>query len=221
MWKSGHWIPIVCTLIMSMHINVAGATTPGWDSWLKLGPDAAQLDIQWDSKTQTPRAIRGPMATVQGNQKISDVVEQLARDFSSLMGLGSDAMSPSTVERWRGQTVYRFNQMLEGIPVEGHQLVIGAKANGDVVSLQNGLVVLQGGLGPRSIRPEQARELAKTGFKKDVMVPSEPVEVVLAHGTVPVRAYRVPVRGASGGMWFVFVRADDGRVVWIRDAAIH
>ncbi|MBR57121.1 MAG: hypothetical protein CMH54_03585 [Myxococcales bacterium] len=219
MWRAGHWLPVFCMLTMIVQIDVASAGTPEWKSWLKARPDAAQLNVKWDKKTQVPSGIRGTMALVPENASTSEIVRQVAKEFSVLMGLGQNAVGSNSVEKWRGQTTYRFTQQFDGLPVEGHELVIGVQDNGEVSSLQNALIRFQGELAPRTIAPEQARTLALAEFPAGVVAPTEPVEVVLAHGKVPVRAYRVAVRGDR--MWFVYVRADNGRVAWVRDAAIH
>jgi len=120
--------------------------------------------------------------------------------------------------------VYRYPQLYEGLSVEGHALVITVRRDGAVVAMENSLSVFAEPATDIKITPEAARARALAALDPTLSPEGSevtPTLVVLPVNDVPVRVWRVPVAALPHGFYTIYVRADDGKVLWVRNQMIH
>jgi Zn-dependent metalloprotease len=200
------------------------APTAAWSAWLGSVPDLERVAITWSRDKRHIRSahgqIRPPVAGVEPRKRADD----LLRDMAPAMALRFDLLRHAGTDRTTRRTVFRYQQTLGGLPVEGKQVVVSVRKDGAIVGFEGDVARFHAEPTPVLIAPSEAvaRAYDAVGLVSAPGTSKVKLEKVILDvlGT-PVRAFRVPVAALPHGLYQVYVRADDGRVVWVRNRMMH
>ena len=200
------------------------APTAKWGVWLKTVPDLKRVAITWTADKRHVKSMHGeirpPVAGVEPRKRADDLLRDAAPAMEVRFGLLRHVGTDRTTRR----TVLRYQQTLEGLPVEGKQVVISVRKDGAVVGFEGDVARFNAEPTQEVIAPSEAVARA---FDTVGVTPPEGKKKVRAEKVIldvlgtPVRAFRVPVAALPHGLYQVYVRADDGRVVWVRNRMMH
>jgi len=200
------------------------APTAQWSKWLKSVPDLKRVAITWAVGKRHVRSMHGEIRPAVAGVEPRKRADDLLRELAPAMEVRFERMKHAGTDRTTRRTVLRYQQTFDGLPVEGKQVVISVRSDGAVVGFEGNVSRFDQGPTPEVIAPSEAvaRALDAVGVSGGEKTQrTKPDKVILDVLGTPVRAFRVPVAALPHGLYQVYVRADDGRVVWVRNRMMH
>jgi Zn-dependent metalloprotease len=181
--------------------------------------------VQWDASRAAPLAVRGFRS-----QPLDGEPEEAARAFlsanSDLFGANPPELELLRIDTAGGATVVRFSQRAAGLPIVGRETAVQLEA-GRATAITGLPRPVQVAAPASDIGEEAAIDIAanRVGTEGHAGRPHRGFgvsKVVLAQGTTGTVAYQVIVPSGPGlPAPAVYIEADGGRVLWVRNLAIH
>jgi hypothetical protein len=195
-----------------------------WAAWLAQRDDAAALKVRWNPDHSQIRSVQGLLLPSSSRSSrelgISEFVDQVLR----VQGIRREHLGRVQKDGTRNRATWSFPQLYDGLPVEDHALVLKVRRDGALVGMENNLARFSKPPTPLILSAKEARiralEIMDASYARQ-SAKAAPALVILPFGNAPVRAWRVPVTAWPHGLYCVYVRADDGRILWVRDQMIR
>lgn len=211
--------------LLSAHALAAASPVDGsWTRWLRTLGDVTELKVRWSPDKRQVESVRGPMVPSDAALSVEERVRGLAHNVLRLQKMAAEELGEPARGGTQNRKSFRYPQRFEGLPVEGHAILFTIDRHGTVVGMENTLVPFTEPITPVVISGEQARIRAFAALKHLFPMEGKLAEselIVLPVLNTPVRIWRVPVAALPYGLYSVYIRADDGRILWIRDQMIR
>ena len=187
--------------------------------------NSTTLKARWSADNSRLEHVGGVLIPAADPRSPELRVAELANEIRVMQGMKAAELGAVRKSGTLTRKAYRYEQQYEGLPVEGHDLVINVRGDGAVVGFQNNLKTFMKPATAVHLSPESAHALAldalEEGLNPVVGAKVEPKLVVLPVFETPVRVWKVPVTALPHGFYTIYVRADDGKVLWVRNQMIN
>ena len=225
MFKSvGIFAGILLILGISSSFAATNSVKGSWSNWLEARGDSAQLKTRWSPDHSRIESVQGVLIPSTDSRTLEQRVSALADEVRGIHDMKPSELASARKSGTQTRRVYRYAQLYEGLSVEGHALVITVRKDGAIVGMENGLSVFQAPATEVKVTPEAARVRALAALDPTLSPANlevTPALIILPVNRVPVRVWRVPVAALPHGFYTIYVRADDGKVLWVRNQMIH
>ena len=216
---------IACLMTLSVSFAADVSEKDAWTSWLGKQESSTTLKARWSADQSRLQHVGGVLIPAADARSLERRVSDLATEIRVLQGMDVAELSAVRKSGTLTRKSYRYEQQYEGLPVEGHDLVINVRGDGAVVGFQNNLKTFLKPATLVNLTPKRAHELAldalEQGLSPAAGAKVEPTLVVLPVFETPVRVWKVPVTALPHGFYTIYVRADDGKVLWVRNQMIR
>ncbi len=205
----------------------APASRPDWEAWLAARTtraSAAPPQVRWSSSGTVPRTIRGLILEPAPGARPEARAALVAPEVAARMGLSRADLAAPEVRGTARRSAVRFPQTFHGLPVLGHELVVVVRQDGAVVSVQNDLIAFDAPPTAGTLSAAEAVRLARAALPGSLATPAALAgarAVIVPLGHQAIRAWSVPVVTQPLHAYTVYVRADTGAILWIRNRMIQ
>jgi hypothetical protein len=208
-----------------MGIGFAWSATPdqrtSWDQWISRTPQPEQIKLTWRADAQVLRSAFGVLRNGRAGVALQRQVDNFVDELVPRYGVRASQLKPLGLEGTGRFKVARYQQTFQGLPVVQRQLSIRVRDDGAILGFESDLAAFDGSAAPAKISPDQAKRTAQNHLKAKNAKVGAPTEVIMAQGTTPLRMFQVDVALPGMRFYSVYVRADTGKVLWVRDRVIH
>ena len=195
-----------------------------WERWVKSFPDSESLSVRWGGEHQSLISVHGLILPPMNAPSAKARVQELVKHIVELHGIKTGDLDQAQEQGSANRTALRYAQHYEGLPVEDKALVVTVRKDGAVVGIENNLASFSEPSTPMVLKAEEARLRALDALKFPVdkkSVQAPPAAVILEVLGTPVRTWRVPVAALPNGLYSVYVRGDNGKILWVRNRMIR
>jgi len=212
-------------LCLFMGASSAFASEPvqraSWDRWIEATPQHEQLKLSWQPGDQQLRSAFGLLRAARADRTTEQQIRDFVADVAPRYGVRVQDLKSLGVTGKGRFKVERFEQRHQGLKVVQRQLSVRARADGAILGFESDLAPISGQAAPAKISAEQAKIVATNHINEKTAKAGNPAQVIMVQGTTPLRMFQVDV--ALPGMRFfsVYVRADNGKVLWVRNRVTH
>ncbi|MBY0099650.1 M4 family metallopeptidase [Mesobacillus maritimus] len=191
---------------------------------------SVQAQKVWNEKANVPVFVKEKHAAKFSASTSSNALNYLKQNEkkTGLKNADKNLKVKEVLKDELGMTHVRFNQSVNGVPVEGSEVVVHFNGENEVQSVNgrvNQTLVDESVNTSPSVTAEEALEIAKKSVNAPDELTYEPTSelVVLPFEGENHTAYKTNVNfmGDAPGNWYVFVDANNGKVIDKYNAIMH
>lgn len=191
---------------------------------------SGQASKEWNEKASVPLFVKERFAEKFSSSTAAEALNYLKKnqDKTGIPHPDKNLKVKSTQKDKLGMTHIRFNQSVNGVKVEGAEVVVHFNKNNEVVSVngRTNQTIAEGSVDTNaSLSSEDALDAALASVNAPEELTYEPTSelVVLPFDGENFTAYKVNVNfmGDEPGNWFVFVDAKTGEVIDKYNGLMH
>jgi hypothetical protein len=165
-------------------------------------------------------AAAGPAGSQAGSADPVARARAVLAEKAPDLGINPAALRAEGVRHGLAGQYVRFQDTFDGLPIEGHQFVVGLPANGSSPVVAGAPTPLVRAAIPRKVTAADALKLSLSlsGLTAGSLTGAPVVEeMYLGAGKEAVRGWRVMLPAGAAGTWLAGIRADTGDFLYMTD----